>query len=217
MTGPAIRSAAAAAVRRGAPRLRTGTVTDTTVSAVPTVTMTGDTDAVPAAAISGYIPAAGDVVQVLLQDGALPLLLGETAARRVGCRLRRAANQSIPAGGGGPTLISWDTEDFDPYGFITVTSSTITVPTGLGGMYVVTARDVGNFGGRSFLDLQVVSSVTGVTGTFRALPDDVTAGPGTVTAVVPLAAADTLTLGIFQNSAGAANHTAWINLVRVGP
>jgi hypothetical protein len=217
VTGPAIHAAAAKAVRAGAPRLRTGTVSTTTTLAAPTVIMTGDTDAVSAAAVSGYLPAAGDVVQVLLQDGAVPLLLGETVARRVACRLRRTANQSIPAGGAGPTLISWDTEDEDPYGFITVASDTITVPAGLPGTYAITVRDTGNFGGRSFGNLTVTSSITGNSGTFRALPDDVTGGFVVVAATIPLAAADTLTFGLFQNSAGSANHTAWINVVRVGP
>lgn len=215
MTGPSIRATADAAVRKGAPRLRTGTVT----AASPlTVTMTGDTDPVSAVAVSGYVPAAADVVQVLLQDGAVPLLLGETAGRRVACRLRRAANQSIPNNGGGPTSISWDTEDYDPYGFITATSATITVPAGLGGTYSIVARDTGNFGGRSFGNIPITSSLTGVSGTFRTLPDDVTGGIVVVAIpVIPLAAGDSFTFDIYQTSGLAANHTAWINVMRVGP
>lgn len=57
---------------------------------------------------------------------------------RTGTRLRRAANQSMTSGGF--TAISWDTEDADADGFITVTSSTITIPTGLGGIYSLIAR-----------------------------------------------------------------------------
>jgi hypothetical protein len=53
--------------------------------------------------------------------------------RGVGCRLRRVASQSI--GGFTTANVSWDTEDEDPYGFITVTGSTITIPSGYSGVY----------------------------------------------------------------------------------
>jgi hypothetical protein len=212
-SGDAVRAAAAAAVRSGAPRLRPGTVT---VASPLTVTLTGDTDPVPAVAVSGYVPAGGDVVQALLQDGARPLLLGETAGRRVGCRLRRVAAQSIA----NVTLlaINWDTEDVDPYGFITVSSQTVTVPAGLGGTYDLLFRDSGTFGGRSFTEIVVTSSITGVSGMYRFPPDAVTSSFGTTSvAGIPLAAGDTFVCNVFQSSGGAVNHTAWLNVVRVGP
>lgn len=206
----------ALAVRR---RIGTVSAVDQTTT-IPTATVTwADTVTLTAgiAHLASYQPAVGDIVAVDLADGS-PLIVGTIGARRVACRLRRVANQSIPNNGGGPTSISWDTEDSDPYGFIAVTSATITIPAGLGGTYDILARDTGNFGGRSFGNIPIVSSLTGVSGTFRTLPDNVTAGIVTVALPgIPLAAGDNFTFDIYQSSGAAANHTAWINVVRVGP
>lgn len=55
-------------------------------------------------------------------------------------RLRRVASQSIPATT--MTDVTWDTEDADPDGYITVSSATLTVPTGKGGLHFITAEFV---------------------------------------------------------------------------
>lgn len=67
-----IRRAATAAVVRTAPRQRLGVVATTSPL---TVTLGGDTAAVPAASVSGYVPLAGDTVTVLVTPGAVPLIL----------------------------------------------------------------------------------------------------------------------------------------------
>jgi hypothetical protein len=67
-----IRRAATAAVVRLAPRQRLGVVATTSPL---TVTLGGDTAAVPAATVSGYVPLAGDTVTVLVSPGAVPLIL----------------------------------------------------------------------------------------------------------------------------------------------
>lgn len=67
-----IRQAASAAVLRIAPRQRLGAVVTTSPL---TVTLGGDTAAVPAAAVNGYVPLAGDTVTVLVTPGAVPLIL----------------------------------------------------------------------------------------------------------------------------------------------
>lgn len=202
------------AVRR---RVATVGVVDQTTT-IPTCTITwADTvTTTPGVAyLASYQPAPGDVAVVDLTDGS-PMLIGTVGARRVGCRVRRAANQSIS--NVTATDIQWDTEDYDPYGYITVTSNTVTVPAGLGGTYDLTYRDNGTFGGRSFTQLIVTSSITGVSGNFRSLPDPVTASFGfTSVAGIPLAAGDTFVGNVFQSSGGAVNHTAWLNVVRVGP
>jgi hypothetical protein len=67
-----IRRAAQAAVVRTAPRQRLGVV----ATASPlTVTLGGDTAAVPAATVNSYVPLSGDTVTVLVAPGAVPLIL----------------------------------------------------------------------------------------------------------------------------------------------
>ena len=55
---------------------------------------------------------------------------------RVGVRLRRVATQNVNSNT--LTSVSWDTEDEDTNGFITVPNTLITIPAGLGGVYSVT-------------------------------------------------------------------------------
>lgn len=50
--------------------------------------------------------------------------------------VKRTSNQSIPVSSG--AYISWNTETADRGGFITVSSDTITVPAGKGGLYSIT-------------------------------------------------------------------------------
>lgn len=53
----------------------------------------------------------------------------------VGVKLRRAALQTLTSGV--QATISWDTEDFDTFRFISAPGTTLTVPAGLGGMYLL--------------------------------------------------------------------------------
>lgn len=59
-------------------------------------------------------------------------------------RLRRASSDSIT--NGGTDIVSWDTEDADPEGWITVSSQYPTVPSGLGGLYAFHIKAVGSNG-----------------------------------------------------------------------
>lgn len=72
-----IRTAAVAAVLRIAPRQRQGVVA--AISPL-TVTLGGDTTAVPAAALGSWTPVAGVTVTVLVVPGAAPLILGPAYA-----------------------------------------------------------------------------------------------------------------------------------------
>lgn len=126
-----------------------------------------------------------------------------TASGRTGVRLRRVANQSIPNNGGSPTAIIWDVEDFDSDGFFVPSSSSITVPAGLGGIYAITAKidlqSAAIFGGRSFVDLQAGA----ITWRCPIVPgfDGLTVASITI----QLAAADVLSIALFQTSGGAVN------------
>jgi len=129
------------------------------------------------------------------------------------CRLRRAANQSIP--NNASTAISWDTEDQDSGGYITATSTTITIPTGLDGSYDMTVVAVGTTGGsRNFMSIALTSSVTGNPTDFRQ-----TLGTGENRGVVgftgvPLVAGDSMVVNVLHQVGSAANWTAWLSLIR---
>lgn len=131
---------------------------------------------------------------------------------RRGCRLRRAANQSINSGA--PTAISWDTEDQDTDGFIAVTATTVTVPTGLDGVYTITLQAIGAVTNRAYAEVAVTSGITGVPTAFR-LPLDQTEDRVTVTASTPLAAGDTLVCNVFHLTGSAVNFTAWLSCYRM--
>jgi hypothetical protein len=129
-------------------------------------------------------------------------------------RIRRAANQSIP--NNASTTITWDTEDQDVGGFITVPSTTITIPSGLDGSYDCTFRTGGNPGARTLVEIVPVAATTGVPVSFRATVG-VNETQGTVSATgLPLVAGDTLTCNVYQNSGSAQNWTAWLSLIRRG-
>jgi len=59
-----------------------------------------------------------------------------SSAGRTGCRLTRASNQNIP--NSGDTAILWDTEASDSDNFYPGSGGTITIPAGLGGLYLAT-------------------------------------------------------------------------------
>lgn len=134
------------------------------------------------------------------------------AAGRTGVSLRRVANQSIPDAI--ETVISWDTEDFDSDGFITVPATTITVPAGVGGLYAVTARGiVGNPSVGSYSYLQAGGS------TYLTSADPVGGADGflMVSVTVPLLATNTVTYTVYQDHTGAANFTGSLHMYRIGP
>src|SRR5688572_26574337 len=70
-------------------------------------------------------------LSVLLNGAYAPLADGRL-------RVTRAAAQSITSAT--PTDISWDQEDEDSAGYITVPGTTATVPSGKAGIYVVTVN-----------------------------------------------------------------------------
>jgi len=136
----------------------------------------------------------------------------------VGCRLRRAATQSFTSGA--DAAISWDTEDQDTDGFIAVTATTVTIPTGLGGLYAVVARVLwasiaGNT--RAYLDIVPVinSGLVGVPDIFRVGYPGVSETRHHNTVVVPLGATDTFTVHAFQTTGAPVTLTAWLACYRI--
>lgn len=129
-----------------------------------------------------------------------------------GVVLRRAALQSIPDAV--VTAVSWDTEDFDSDGFIAVTATTITVPAGLGGWYAISAVAFGTGVAttRAFLDIVAATRIWRTSADASADEDQTSNG-----IVVRLLAAETVRVDLFQDSAGAMNMTARLEMVRIGP
>jgi hypothetical protein len=126
-------------------------------------------------------------------------------------RLRRAAAQSIDASAGA-VAVSWDTEDSDTSGYITATSSTLTVPAGKGGWHLITFKVVkATASGTHALNI-VAGGVT-----YASPSADATASNLELafTAVCYLAAADTSVCNVSKNSA-ADNYTARLNVVNLG-
>src|SRR6266540_3251002 len=119
-----------------------------------------------------------------------------------GCRLRRAANQSI--NNTTDTAISWDTEDLDTDGFITTPSTTITIPAGLDGRYAITVY------------AQPATVITGVPANLRT---PIVSGTADLrylaTVVIPLLAGDSFQVHLFHTIGAATNHTAWMTCSRV--
>jgi hypothetical protein len=134
----------------------------------------------------------------------------------VGCRLRRVANQSVNSATS--TSISWDTEDQDTDLFIAVTSATITIPTGLGGLYAITAQAAAsaNLNGRSFIDLIPTSAITGMPAQFRqVIFHENNDSRYFMSATIPLNAADSFVIQVFQTNGVALNFTGWLSCYRI--
>ena len=124
-------------------------------------------------------------------------------------RLRRAASQAVTAG---DTAIIWDTEDADTDGFIAVSSSTITVPAGLGGMYAISGRIVSStaFPANSYITV----TAAGVAYAFH-IPSVSTQNNGAYSVCVLLNASATVSVSCYLSS-GSSNFTGNLEMCRVG-
>lgn len=109
---------------------------------------------------TSHTHSAGDATTLDGIDSTGFALAGHTHAApgRSGFALRRATNQSIA--NSSRVAISWDTEDEDSGGWIAVTSSTITVPSGGAGIMFLSVlvrwAGTGTFGGSSTNELTIL-------------------------------------------------------------
>lgn len=154
-------------------------------------------------------PVAGDTVyetvnkRIWSHDGiAWSLVFG-----RCGTRLRRVANQSINSAA--PTAVSWDTEDEDTDGFITTPGTTVTIPSGLGGGFVIDATGVFATppGTRGYIEIVAAGR------TFRA-PINQNEDTFSVEAIRALAPGDTITVNVYQFTGAAVNWTGTLTILR---
>jgi len=138
---------------------------------------------------------------------------------RVGVRLRRVATQTLTDN----TLatVSWDTEDEDTDGFWAIgTPTVVTIPTGKGGLYAITAA-CDNSGllssaARGLIHLSVTSAVTGVAPTYRSPIEALGDIASVAVPAIPLAAGDTFTVQILADMAASGTLQAWLSCYRVG-
>lgn len=169
-----------------------------------TVTMDGDTVPMSVDNLTGSAVAAGARVAVLQVPPAGNFIIGApTLGKPVGSTATGSA-QSIPNGVG--TNLSWTAVTFDSGGFSgTVPFTSFSVPTGLDGIYGVSARMAmtGAGGTRNFLT--IVGSIPGVDA--RAFFGSGESACNT-TVILPLSGGDTVSAQLLQNSGGAQTTTA---------
>lgn len=180
--------------------------TDQVVSTVTSTTKPTGTE--------GQMIAVTNQDRIEIHDGTGYVRVGNySASGRTGVFVRRNANQSIPTGTGTYTAISWDTETTDTDGFITATSDTITIPTGLGGLYSGMARVAwaSSPGTNSYIDLLINATPYGfpIGAATQSTTQSLAIG------AVAIGAGDTVKIRLSQGSGGAINVTAALQLWRI--
>jgi hypothetical protein len=164
----------------------------------------------------GRLIAESDTDRIVCYDGANWIRVGAySSSGRSGVNLSRISTvQSIPTGTAVFTAISWDTESTDTDNYITAPSTDITIPTGLGGFYAVTATVswATSPGGNSSIEFYN-SSTSGI----WRFP----IGAGTqmtscaLTMIADVAAGNVCQLRVSQGTAGAINVNATLQMWRL--
>lgn len=149
---------------------------------------------------------------------------GSTTTGRTGCAVKRTANQSIPSQVA-RTEISFDGEDFDSDGFFAPTSTDITIPANLAGLYAVWFRVqwATSPGTTSLTRARIIpsgaTSYTTIDGDASNYQVYTYGGSLPVTgggAVLALGVGDVVSLTVGQGSGGAINVTAQMSVYRIG-
>ncbi len=136
-----------------------------------------------------------------------------TAANgRTGVYCERVANQSIT--NTSATNVNFDTENYDSDGFITVNSTTVTIPAGLGGLYTVHANCIwastpAGLANDSYLEITAGGDFS---------RNNSISTRNSVGQTLALSAGDSITVAVYQSSGASINLTdcrlrAW----RLGP
>jgi hypothetical protein len=127
----------------------------------------------------------------------------------VGCRIRRAATQLISNNVN--TEFTFDTEDADTNGFFVAPSTTVTIPAGLGGLYLVGGRiDPAANTGACYTDIKINNNIV------QRFPNVNNAGPPFPSWLWNCAAGDTIKIALLQGAGVAVNFVAWLHVVRLG-
>lgn len=175
----------------------------------PFATTSARTSAITAPIEGMVAPITGDD-QISVYDGATwQRHSWYKAAGRIGCVLARTAAQSIA--NNTLTAITWDTETSDPQGFIAVSSSTLTVPSGYDGIYMARLRaTTGSAVGVEFAQMLIDATEHDNTGTNGGGTNhDTTFGP------YAIAAAQTIVFKIRHQIGSTQNLTFGLELYRI--
>ena len=148
---------------------------------------------------------AGTYVDVLT-DGSTARLLSPV---RAGGSWSRTSGQSV--GSGSQTTITWTTEGLDTHGFLTPTSGTVTIPTGMGGLYAITvALDAAAaLGGRCYAQITAAGRIYRTP--FTSPGEDLVS----VSATVPLASGDTISVAMYHASGSTIAFKGALDVYRV--
>jgi len=161
--------------------------------------------------IEGRIIAETDTDRLMVYNGSAWVPKGWwSATGRVWVSLSDSA-QSITTATA--TDITWGTEVADPDGWTSGGSATLTVPTGFGGLYLITSTATWASG--------TLGTTPGVfilhNGTNVAGANGPTFGQThTVTTAIALAATDTIKVQVYQNSGGSVNVSSVLRIVWLG-
>jgi hypothetical protein len=131
---------------------------------------------------------------------------------KTGGRWRRVTPAPNGNGGGGETVVTWDTEDADSDGFGAVGGSVLTVPAGLGGVYAITGTHVPSGGVSGAIVVYIVVKGTKLFG--QSLNRSVMPQIG-VTGIATLVPGDTIGFVVVQTSGVALNYTGTYELWRL--
>jgi hypothetical protein len=165
-----------------------------------------------------------DTDRILAYSGSAWVRVAQISATgRTGVRADRTASQTISV----DTLstINWDAETLDTDGFITPTSGTITIPSGLTGIYTVSmaldlsavpvtlANDATEGDNSAFMQV-----VAGGKTWWQPFVIDVVGNRfgGSMSFTAPLAAADTIVGSVFHSATASIGVTGRIEAYRVG-
>jgi hypothetical protein len=183
------------------------------------VTTSGARPTVPA---EGMVIYETDTDRLMAYTGSAWVRVSHAATGgRTGCTVRRNANQSISTDT--RTNLSFDVEDADTDGFFAPTSTTVTIPANLGGLYAVsfTASAAVTLTTTAMAYLfcsgsAVQAVTTGAGANDNGFP---LSGSryyiGCATTLI-LAAGDTIVAGVYQNSGLSMNVTGRLSVYRVG-
>lgn len=140
-------------------------------------------------------------------------LAGYSAAGRSGVQLARFATQSIPTGTAIFTAVSWDVETTDTDGYLIAPSDTITIPTGLGGIYTISA--VIAWASSPGTSSTIEAWVNGTTAWRHPIGGATQMTTCAMSVTVPVAAAQTVQIRLSHGAAAAINVTGNLEMWRI--
>lgn len=143
-----------------------------------------------------------DTDRIMVYNGSAWTLAAALGTALPRCSVSRSTNQSI-AENTANVLISWTVEDYDVGSMFAATSTTAaTIPSGWGGLYLITANIQWAANGTGYRSMQINTSGSE---RVRHTIFPVGSGPATrmgISYIANLAAGATVTIGLFQNIGG---------------